>query len=308
VVRQAGLGWHLAEDEFAHVPFLDGWLQLQSSLAAQIEQVRSSAHRRRLRTVVRSGEYRWMVSRKTADFEFFYDCLHAPYVRGKFGAAAQLDPRHDLARLHARAGRILLVRQGADAVCGALLLQHETGGVLIYHRNGFLGGERWPATLLATRTAALEVAVLEYALRQGFRKINLGFTRAVLSDGLFVHKRRLGCSFVRASYSPTFFVRVRPEARPRVFAALPLLGVEQGEFVAHLGYERSAALRPARRWRPVVKNYSFPGLRRAILHTDAPADDAGRACFEAVLRPALGSVPVELAGPTDASQSGWRHR
>jgi len=304
VVRQAGLGWRPAPDEFAYVPFLDGRLRLASTLADQIGQVRSKTHRRRLRAVLRSGEYQWTVGRDAADFELFYDRLYAPYVLGRFGARVHLDGRDELARLHAKAGRTLLVRKGADPVCGALLLQPRRGGVLVYHRSGFLGGDRWPATLLAGRTAALELAVLDYGVRAGFRLLDLGFTRALLNDGLFVHKRRLGCFFVAASYSPTFFVRVRPEARPRVFAALPLLGMEEGGFVAHLGYERTAPPCPSRRWRRVVKNYSLPGLRRVILHTDAPAEDAGLAFFESALRHALGPVPLDLAGPVAPLQSG----
>jgi hypothetical protein len=303
IVRQAGVGFHRRPGEIAHVPFLHGRLQLGASIADQIRGVRSKAQRRRLRTVLRSGAYRWTVSTSAADFDLFYEQMYAPYVRWKFGPRAHLDGRNALVDLHRRAGRTLLVREGAEAVCGALLLQGARGAVLMYHRNGFRNGETWPAALLASRTAALELAVIEYGIGEGFRVLDVGFTRAILCDGLFVHKRRLGCSFVKASYSPTFFVRVRREARPRFLAELPLLGVARGGFVAHLGYGRGTPLRAGKRWHPFVKNYAFRGLRQAILHTDAPADDEGRRSFEGALRNALGSIPLELSDDREINRS-----
>jgi hypothetical protein len=256
-----------------------------------------------LRSVLGSGAYRWTVSRSVVDFELFYDRMYAPYVRCKFGSRAHLDARSALANLHDRAGRTLLVWNGAEAICGALLLHGRRGAVLVYHRNGFRGGETWPAALLASRTAALELAVFEYGIREGFRVLDFGFTRAIPTDGLFVHKRRLGCSFVKASYSPTFFVRVRREARPRFLAELPLLGVARGGFVVHLGYGRGTPLRDGKRWHPFVKNYAFRGLQQAILHTDAPADDEGRRSFEGALRNALGSIPLELSDEREINRS-----
>lgn len=306
-VRQFGLG-RRAADELVHLPFLDARLALASCLDDQIEQVRSKAHRRRLRWVARSREYRWTVSRSQADLALFYDRMYAPYVAGKFGSRARLDARGAMKELHARAGSILVVYHRDDPVCGALLVPRRSDGVLLYHRNGFVGGERWPAALLATRTAALELAVFEHASREGYRLLDLGYTRAVLSDGLFVHKRRLGCTFAPASYSPTFFVRVRSPWRPRFFASVPILTVERDGFVAQLGYDARTAPLPPRRWRNAVKGCVFPGLARAVLHTDAPPCDAGRASFELALRQALGPVPLEVAMADAAFQPERRHR
>lgn len=294
VVRQAMLGGRRGGD-FAHVPFLRAHLRLERTLEEQIQGVRSKAHRRRMRSVVRSREYEWTVSTRESDFALFYERMYAPYVERKFGRAAHIESRAAVTGLLERAGRTLLVRYRGEAVCGSLLLHPRFGGKVVYHLSGFVGGERLPSTILAMRTAALEVAVLDYSLREGFRTLDLGITRAVMNDGLFVHKRRLGASFVPSPDAPTFFVRMRPDAGPRVLASLPMVAIERGGFVAHVGYERGAPPQTVRGWRRVVKNYSFPRLRRAILHTDALDGDPGRGSFEAALRLALREVPLELA-------------
>lgn len=302
VVRQRRPGGRARPGELVFAPFLDGRLPLEASLEAQIGRVRSKAHRRRMRGAMRSGAHRWTVSEGGEAFDLFYDRMHAPYVRARFGPRSRLDDRE---ALRALPGKILLVFESGTPVSGTLLVPDRAQRALLYHRNGFAGGETWPPAVMARRTAALEVAVLEYARREGFRSLDLGFTRAVLNDGLFVHKRRLGCSFAVASYSPTFLVSIRPEARTRVLSGLPLACLEGGGFAAHVGYDLREPLRAARKWRPVVKNYAFPGVRRVVVHTDAPGGDPGREAFAAALGAALRGVPFEFAA-VDAAQSRLR--
>jgi hypothetical protein len=309
VIRQSRMGTRPAPGELVVKPFLDGHLPLEASLEDQIARVRSKAHRRRMRAVLRSRDYRFTVGASAADFELFYSRMYEPYVRNRFGLRAHLDTRQALAAL---GGTTLIVFDKDDPVCGTLLLPPTREGVLGYHRNGFVGGSQtWSAATMARHTAALEVSVLRYAQAKGCRALDLGFTRSVLNDGLFVHKRRLGCSFAAASYSPTFFIRVPPAARPRVFAALPLACVEKDGFVAHVGYERATPPRAIRRWRPVVKSYAFPGVRRVVVHTDAPDGDSGRTSFETALRAALDGTPLQFVldgDDSDAAQSKRRHR
>jgi hypothetical protein len=309
VIRQSGIGARPAPGELVVRPFLDGHLPLEAGLQEQIARVRSKAHRRRMRAVLRSRDYRFTAGSSAADFELFYSRMYEPYVRNRFGLRAHLDTRETLAAL---GGTTLIVFDKDAPVCGTLLLPPTRDGVLGYHRNGFLGGGgTWSPATIARRTAALEVSVLQYAQAQGFRALDLGFTRSILNDGLFVHKRRLGCSFAAASDSPTFFIRVPPAARPRIFAALPLACVEKDGFVAHVGYERATPPLATRRWRPVVKSYAFPGVQRVVVHTDAPDGDPGRTSFELALRAALDGTPLQFVldgDDGDAAQSKRRHR
>jgi hypothetical protein len=292
VLRQRFPGMRASAGELLHRPFLDATLKLAPTLEEQISRVRSKAHRRRLRAQRRTRKYAARISRDIRDFDLFYDSMYAPYVRAKFGERSRVESREELGRLF-RAGHLLLVSEGAEPVCGTLLFPRAS--TLYYHRNGFAGGADWPARLLAERTAALELSLFEHAIDSRFRNLELGFTRAVLSDGLYVHKRRLGCSFSVASYSPAFLVKIRPSVASRFLAAFPLLAATRRGFAAHLGHAPGEAPQPARRWKRVVKNYAFPGLAEAVLHTDAGPIDPGRVEYEAALRSAMGDIPLRIA-------------
>jgi hypothetical protein len=295
VVRQMFLPAGAHPGELLHLPFIDGLLPVASSVEAQIQTVRSKAHRRRLRKVVRSASHPWRITQSPSDFELFYSTMYEPYVRQKFGLRAHLDSRETLDDLLRHNGRILLVSDLDKPVCGSLLFEAASSRTLFYHRNGFVDGASLPPLLLAERTAALELALMQHASESGARLIHLGFTRALLSSGLFVHKRRLGCSFIASSYSPVFRLGVRAARRPAVFARFPFLSGPQGAFVANLGYTQDGPSRTVRRWRGVVKNYVFPGLHCVVLHTDAAPLDPGRIAYETALRQVLGATPLVVA-------------
>lgn len=279
-------------DGLLHLPALDGLLAVAPSFEEQVRRVRSKAHRRRLRKAARSAGLTWRVSEDARDFGLFYDTLHAPFVRRRFGLRAHLDAREALLALfRSKQGRILLVSEGEQVVCGTLLLVGAPG-VLTYHRNGFAEGTERAPLLLADRTAALEVGLLRHAQEGGFAHIDFGYTRAVLSTGLFTHKRRLGCAFMPSRHSPAFRVWVRPERRHTVFARFPMLAGAPGEFVAHVGYEHGAPERTVRQWRSVLKNYPFPGLKAVRLYSRVGAEHAGRAAFETALRDVLSRTPI----------------
>ncbi len=300
VVRQMFFPTVAHKGELLHLPFIDGVLPVVGSTEAQIQKVRSKAHRRRLRKVLRSASHPWWISKSPSDFELFYSTMYEPYVRHKFGPRAHLDSRQALGELFRHHGRILLVSHLDKPVCGSLLIEGAFSRTLFYHRNGFVDGALLPPLLLAERTAALELALMQHASDSGARFIHLGFTRAVLSSGLFVHKRRLGCSFIASSYSPVFRLGVRAARRPAVFARFPFLSGLQGAFVANLGYTQGGPSRTVRRWRGVVKNYVFPGLNRVVLHTDAAPLDPGRIAYETALRQVLGGTPLVVASPSSA--------
>jgi hypothetical protein len=221
--------------------------------------------------------------------------MYEPYVRQKFGLRAHLDSRQALGELFRHSGRILLVSHLDKPVCGAFLFERASSGILFYHRNGFVDGSLLPPLVMAERTAALELALMQYASNSGVRLIHLGFTRAILSSGLFIHKRRLGCSFTASTYSPVFRLGVRGELRPAVFARCPLLSGPDGALVANVGYPGGEPFVTVREWRGILKNYFFPGLSRVVLHTDTAPLDPGLIAYMTALRQLLGGTPLIVA-------------
>jgi hypothetical protein len=272
------------DDDALHHPMLDAQLRVESSIAEQIRRVRSRAQRRAMRELLASNRYETWVDSSTNAFETFYTTLHEPYVRERFGDwGASADP-HTMRRLFERAGAILFVADRAqphEPVCGTLLLD-EGGGTLAYQLNGFAG----PAALVAERTNALELALFQYALDRRFSTIDLGYTRAMLDDGLFTHKRRLGCSFTPTRSAPVFRVRARPGKRAATYARFPLLVGTPGAWTALLGFDGASPTQTKQRWHAMLKNYRVPELRKAIVWTSAePA--AGEAIFREAIAETL---------------------
>ena len=278
-----------------HYPMLEGSLRVAPTIEQQIRRVRSRAQRRLMREVLRADAYEARVLTGAAALETFRTTMYEPYVRQRFGAWGHIDPCDELRELYDRCGSLLfLAPRGRpdEPVAGAMLLDERYAkGALGYHRNGFVDGCAWAPSLMAERTAALELALMKLAIAKQVERIDLGYARAFLNDGLVLHKRRIGCTFNVAPYSPLYRVRVRPGLRAAVFARYPLLVGFPGAFTAILGYDSSAPPLTKRAWRGVLKGYALSiagsvaspptGLRSALVWT------AGNGAGEAAFREAI---------------------
>lgn len=273
-------------------PFFDAVLDVRPTVEAQIQAVRSKAHRRRLRRVFRSKDWAWSVGETPAQLDAFFRTVHQPYIEARFGARARIDSLEALQKRFAQGGRVLTVSHGGEPVCGAVLF--DKGDGLDYDRNGFRLDVLDKPLLLAERTAALELAVFQLAQEVSARQIDLGFCRALLNDGLFTHKRRLGCRFVPQGGTGRYQIWVRPALRPEFFAGAPMVVGPCGEFEAHLGFV--AGQPPMRKaiLRALLKNFALPSVHRAVVWTNARADDEKRHVFDEALRKALGARPVDV--------------
>jgi hypothetical protein len=267
VAQQAFPGAPARDDDVLHCPMIEGILPIAPTLELQLRRVRSRGQRRLMRDIARKNELESRVVTGLAAFEAFRTTMYEPYVRSRFGTWGHIDNPAVLRTLYERRGSVVLVaRREAphDAICGAILLD-EGNGTLAYYRNGFVNGASWSAQRMAECTAALELGMLQHAIAGRFERVNFGYTRAFLNDGLLIHKRRLGCHFVPATYSPRFRLRVKPGRRAAIFARAPVLAGIHGPFTAVLGYDVNAPHLPVRTWRAAAKGY-------AIAMADRPAE------------------------------------
>jgi hypothetical protein len=254
-------------------PFLDGHLPVRQDVCEQIRQVRSRAYRRLLRDVARRAEYRSTVHRDEQALPSFEAQLHQPYVRTRFGERAVLDDPAELARIYEGWGRILSVEH-AGVVVAACIVLHDfvAKGVLTFHRNGIRDAATIGTRALTERTAALELALFDYAIEHRMKEIDLGFTRSIANDGRFLHKRRLGCSFSPALNSPVFALQTKSWISAALYSRFPLMTGEPHAATLHLGYDRFRPEPPTQRWRGQLKCYRLPGLCRIELHSNANVD------------------------------------
>ncbi len=274
-------------DDVVHYPMLDASLVVESTLERQIRRVRSRSGRHLMREVVKRDQYRDWVATGPEAFDRFHATLHAPYVRARFGAWGAIDDVEEMRRLCRQRGRILFVARRDhpdEPVCGTFLFDHGHN-TLVYQLNGF--ADAGEDDLIAERTAALEIALLRHAIAGRYARINLGYTRAILSDGLFVHKRRLGCTFEPGAGSPAFRLRVRPTRRAALFARFPLLVGGPEEWTAALGFDDAAPRQSKNAWRSTLKGYRVPGLAKAVVWTNARGDRAREPMGEPAFREAI---------------------
>lgn len=281
-------------------PFLDAVLDVAPSVEAQIQAVRSKAHRRRLRKVSRGREWGWSVSERPEALERFYRTLHRPYVEARFGDQQHFAALEGLQRRLRAGGRVLTVTHRGEPVCGAALFDTPEG--LDYDRNGFRLDSLKSPVVLSERTAALELAIFQLAQERSARTVFLGFCRALVDDGLFTHKRRLGCRFVPARGSSRSQLWVRPALRPRFFSAVPLVMGPCGEFEVHLGLSRESPPLSKIQQRARLKNFAIPSVIRAVVWTDVEPSDPRWQGFEQSLRSALGQREVQIHQRPGASR------
>lgn len=272
--------------------FFNAVLDVAPTLEHQIQGVRSTTHRRRLRRVLSSSDWEWSVADGPVALDAFWFGLHRPYLEGRFGPQARLDSLPRLQRRLAKGGRVLTVTHRGEVVCGAAIF--DVPGGLDYDRNGFRLDTLKSRSKLAERTAALELALFQLAREASARTIELGFCRAFLNDGLFTHKRRLGCRFVPAPGTARYQLWVRPALRPAFFSSLPLVAGPCGAFEAHLGLWSQAGPLSAAELHASTKNFAVQAVRRAVVWTDVAAADPRCLGLEAALDRALGTRPHEV--------------
>jgi len=287
-------------DGHLHYPMLQGSLHVEASIDRQICRMRSRAQRRRARDLLRRGGYREWVAHGPEALEQFRATLYEPYVRARFGAWGFINDPAELRRLYASKGYILFVAPSAgpsEPVCGALLLD-EGSGVVAYFLNGFSDAGRRDPARIAEHTMALELAVMKHAIERRLLRIELGYTRAILSDGLFTHKRRLGGDFTPQAGSPLFCVRVRPTRRAAIFARFPLLAVGPHGWRALLGFDDEAPRLTKGAWRGMFKSYRQLGLWQATVWTNASGERRRDPLGEPAFRSALAEL-LDLPGRID---------
>jgi hypothetical protein len=262
---------------------VDGYLDVARDLTQQLRRVRSRSYRRLLRAQLREGRFSVDVQNDRDALVRFYNELHEPYVRTRFGKRVVLDSLEDMLSLFQAGGRVLFVKDRDQVVAATVLLHDFAGpGILTYHRNGI----RDPAStaLVTHRTALLELSLLRYAIDNGFRRIDLGFTRAIANEGRFVHKRRLGCTFEPVLGAPTVAIHCERAVRPMFFARFALLTGETGALTMHLGLDGSAPQLRPQALRQALKGYLAPGVTNIHVHASPTRDPAERASYEKVVR------------------------
>jgi hypothetical protein len=163
-----------------------------------------------------------------AEVHHFFDEWCLPFTRTRFGAGAITMGRHWIRQV-ARICDVMWIEQAGARVGGALL---EPRGREL--RN-LAFGVRDPAVVRDGVLSACYWLMIEHAVREGYRALQLGSSRPVLSDGVLRHKLKWGGVLTPVRQWDYFAIGVardNPTARA-ILAAHPLIAEnETDRFIA----------------------------------------------------------------------------
>jgi hypothetical protein len=206
-----------------YAPYFNALLPVRENMDAQCNAMTSKAHRRKIQAARKRG-VKWRKSTGDADFALFYDVMYAPFVSDRFGHDATTVSREHMYKVFRSRGFLLLVEENGQAVSGAFMYSaaHQPG-TLFYWKYGIAHASSLDPHVFGERNAATEAVVLQYAVDNQVAMLDWGLTPAMTENGIFKHKKRVGCAFHRHAGTPNFKIVIAPDSRSRLLKAFPLV-------------------------------------------------------------------------------------
>ena len=190
------IGRHLKSQDSFLVP---NWVRGEVDLAVAMKQIqRSDSVKTDLRKIRWHG-YRYEVTKDEREFERFYHEMYLPYVRQTYAGMMVLMPHVDMRNYMARS-ELLLIKSGAEAVAGLMLL-HD-GTIVRAYALGVKDGDT--QYVKSGALAATYYFAILYLAERGNQRLHLGGSRPFLRDGVLQYKKKWGTRIV--DHSPNSFV------------------------------------------------------------------------------------------------------
>lgn len=261
-------GWTPVQGKFhRYSPYLRAVLPLKRTFDEQLSLIRSKGQRRRLGKIF-GGSYAWRESHAPADFDRFYDTMYLPHTGDRHRRDAHVFSRAEMASVFASKGALVFVTEGGEPVCGGLFYRSSIDpDTLYYWRNGIASSKGLDSGTLGERNAALDACAMQYGVEQGFARVDFGLAHALLDDGGFVHKRRLGCDFHAPENTPDFFLSLRPDKELEVLRSLPLIFSTPSGLTGHVVIDRLDSEASIQDFIGAIRDCTFPSLRQLDVHT-----------------------------------------
>jgi hypothetical protein len=272
-----------AQERFRHLLGPQPWVGIPSWVEGELvlplarEILTTKDVRNDLRKM-RKYNYSFEVTQDIRRFEDFYHHMYLPYAVQTFGEGARIWPPEVLERSF-RAGELLLVTRQGVPVAGQLIDYARPVPQLL---------------VLGVRDARPELvhegvigALYHFGLRhlesRGFRRVEVGKSRAFLNDGILRYKKKLGLRLL-GPVEGCFYLRVlrHTEATKTFLQANPLIFVRDGALYGAVFPASNEAPLSAEDFRRLDKEFFLEGLSQVLV---VPLDSS----------PAPGPVPPDLA-------------
>lgn len=210
-------------------PHINAVLPVQNTLDEQLALIRSKGHRRKLQAAYKRG-FTWRKTHSLADFNLFYDTMYEPFVHDRFRFGASIVPRDEMYRVFTRRGFLLLLEENGVPISGAMMYTSRQNPLsLCYWKYGLANSKELTPNVFGERNGTTEAMVLQYAVAERYKELDFGLTRAMPRDGIFTHKKRLGCDFRVPQGTPQFRMFINECSKTRFLSRFPLVVLQQGE-------------------------------------------------------------------------------
>jgi len=165
------------------IPFI---LDISMFLPKIMKMIKNRSLENNLRKMSRQN-YSYELTQDADKFDLFYHHMYSPYAVMRYGKSSWVFSYRHMRNLLEK-GKLLLVKKDDDYQAGALLL--ERGKSLFSHSIGVRdGNSQYVEQGIQT---ALYYFTIIWAKERGYERIDFGYCRPFLQDGVFIYKKRWG--------------------------------------------------------------------------------------------------------------------
>ena len=203
------------------------------------------------------------VSGSDEDIKFFYERMFVPYTLKRYGGHAVVDSYAKIADLVAHQGMLMFLMHEGEPVAASLC--QRNGAELEYRRVGVLDGNE--AILEAGALMALYYYQIDYAVEHQLSRVDLGQSRAFLTEGVFDNKARWGAHAIPNIYGSTLVHYIFAGPSPqlaRAFELCPVIVNQDSGLRALIGHTGEASLAPGQ-LQAALKGHHLSGIARATV-------------------------------------------
>ena len=194
--------------------FVPEWLSGQANLDTQWRlSERSKSRQRDLRQMERNN-LRHSVTVNPAELTFFFNEMYVPHIRRAHGPGALLMGYDQMmARTQRGEGELVVITQNGQPIAGSFIV-YDAGKPRLFS-EGVLHANR--DYLRMGAGTAIYLYSFDHLRRRGFQRVNMGRSRAFLSDGVLYFKERFGLQLTDPSDSGVFVQLLRLSPATQAF-------------------------------------------------------------------------------------------
>ena len=205
------------------------------------------------------------VTRDLQSFDYFYQNMHVPYLKGRYGDSAVVSSREEI-KAQFDNGELILVKKKGEYISGAIVSYQ--GELASFPYLGVLDG-RWEFVAGGAISASYEF-VLQHLETTSCRKANFGQSRAFLNDGVLRFKKKYGYEIVNSTIHKFLTKVVSDTNATRAFLRNnPFIVERSGKFYGVVFLDGEVPPTP-QTLQEINKQHSHAGLLKILVCSFSP--------------------------------------